>query len=98
MRCCSDTDIDLYLITKGHRVKLMLGISSSPDPTSKQAHINLGHFQAEVMQRNTNASHSTRNKLDNKKNKKDFELKYERLCRGETRKVGINFFFYTTFD
>lgn len=70
----------------------MLGISSSPDPTSKQAHINLGHFQAEVMQRNTNASHSTRNKLDNKKNKKDFELKYERLCRGETRKVGINFF------
>lgn len=56
------------------------------DPTSKQAHINLGHFQAEVMQRNTNASHSTRNKLDNKKNKKDFELKYERLCRGETRK------------
>lgn len=56
------------------------------DPTSKQAHINLGHFQAEVMQRNTNASHSTRNKLDKKKKKKDFELKYERLCRGETRK------------
>ena len=79
-------------------MKLVLRISSSPDPTSKQAHINLGHFQAEVMQRNTNASHSTRNKLDNKKNKKDFELKYERLCRGETRKVGINFFFYTMYD
>ena len=96
MRSCSDTDIDLYLITKGHRVKLVLRISSSPDPTSKRAHINLGHFQDE--ERNTNASHSTRNKLDNKKKKKDFELKYERLCRGETRKVGINFFFYTMFD
>lgn len=71
-------------------MKIMLRILSSPDPTSKQAHVNLGHFEAEMMQRSTNVNHSARNKVENKTKKKDNKLKYERLCRGETRKVGIN--------
>ncbi|XP_022793507.1 prolyl 4-hydroxylase subunit alpha-1-like isoform X2 [Stylophora pistillata] len=56
------------------------------DPTSKQAHVNLGHFEAEMIRRSTNVNHSARNKVDNKTNRKDNKFKYERLCRGETRK------------
>ena len=59
------------------------------DPTIKQAHINLGHFKTEQLQRRT---HSYRSMKDtgnsNKKRKSDFMFTYERLCRGESRKVG----------
>ena len=59
------------------------------DPTIKQAHINLGHFKTEQLQR---SAHNYRSMKDtaksNKKRKSDSMFTYERLCRGESRKVG----------
>ena len=58
------------------------------DPTIKQAHINLGHFKTEQIQRNAYSNLPPKDAANNKnKKKEDFMFTYERLCRGESRKV-----------
>ena len=59
------------------------------DPTMKQAHINLGHFKTEQLKHNTYSAHPPKDSVNkNKKRKDDLMSTYERLCRGESRKVG----------
>ena len=67
----------------------LLGDLLHLDPTIKQAHINLGHFKTEQLQRGTHSHRSAKDAVNNKKKRKnDSMFTYERLCRGESRKVG----------
>lgn len=60
------------------------------DPTIKQAHINLGHFKTEQLQRSTHNYRWMKDTANSKKKRKsDSMFTYERLCRGESRKPRI---------
>lgn len=67
------------------------------EPNNEQAKTNLEHFRAEQLRRDAHDAPLQKEAANNKnKKKQNFIFTYERLCRGESGKVGTGILSFRT--